>query len=55
MAQVLLFFLAGYDTTARSLSMFLYSMAVHPEIQEKLHEEIVEQIGDEVNMINLCI
>lgn len=47
-AQVLLFFLAGYDTTARALSMFLYNMALHPEIQEKLHAEIVAQIGDQV-------
>lgn len=50
-AQVLLFFLAGYDTTARALSMFLYNMALHPDIQEKLHAEIVAQIGDQVNII----
>lgn len=48
MAQVLLFFLAGYDTTARTLSMFLYNIAVHPEVQEKLYKEIEQQLGDQV-------
>ena len=47
-AQGMLFFIAGYDTTATSISFFLYNLTINPEIQEKLHEEIMEIAGNEV-------
>src|ERR1700733_9205048 len=34
------FFIAGYDATASTLSFCLYSLALNPEIQEKLYQEL---------------
>ena len=48
LAQGLLFFIAGYETTATSIAFLLYSLAMNPEIQEKLHEEIIAVAGDQV-------
>ncbi|CAG2166225.1 unnamed protein product, partial [Oppiella nova] len=39
-AQCVVFLVAGYETTATTLSMCLYSIAKHPEVQQKLYEEI---------------
>ncbi len=39
-AQVLLFLLAGYDTTALTISLTVHFLAVNPHIQRKLREEI---------------
>lgn len=39
-AQCLLFFLAGFDTTSTTLSFCAYELAVNPEIQENLRDEI---------------
>ena len=50
-AQGLLFFFAGYDTTANALCWLIHSLACNPEIQEKVHQEIVEVVGDEVRGI----
>lgn len=47
-AQSILFFLAGYDTTATSISFLMYNLALYPEIQEKLYEEIMNVAGDKV-------
>lgn len=41
--QTLLFFLAGYDTTNIALSLAAYSLATHPEVQERLFQEIQEK------------
>ncbi|KAI4456041.1 cytochrome p450 [Holotrichia oblita] len=40
LAQSLLFFIAGFDTTSQILSMCLFSLATHSDIQEKLREEV---------------
>ncbi|XP_071793761.1 cytochrome P450 3A24-like [Asterias amurensis] len=40
MAQGVIFFLAGYETTNALLSFAAYAMATNPDIQEKLHAEI---------------
>uniref|UniRef100_A0A0K8RAA4 Putative cytochrome p450 cyp3/cyp5/cyp6/cyp9 subfamily n=1 Tax=Ixodes ricinus TaxID=34613 RepID=A0A0K8RAA4_IXORI len=40
MAQCVLFFLAGQDTTSSVISFTLYLLAIHPEIQAKLREEV---------------
>ncbi|XP_064471828.1 cytochrome P450 3A24-like [Ornithodoros turicata] len=42
MAQCVLFFLAGQDTTSSVISFTLYLLALHPEIQDKLREEVNE-------------
>ncbi|CAG2175923.1 unnamed protein product, partial [Oppiella nova] len=39
-AQCTMFLMAGYESTAATLSMCLYTIAKHPEVQQKLYEEI---------------
>ena len=46
--QLMIFLPAGYDTTATSMTFLLYNLALHPEIQEKLYEEIEDVAGNEV-------
>ncbi|KDQ65278.1 cytochrome P450 9e2-like [Zootermopsis nevadensis] len=45
-AQALLFFLSGFDTTSTLLCFASHQMAVHPEIQTKLQEEIDETLHE---------
>ena len=40
--NIILILLAGYETTASLLTYASYSLAVHPEIQAKLRQEILE-------------
>lgn len=49
---VLNFVIAGRDTTAGTLSWFFYMLCKHPEIQEKVAQEVKEatKIKDEVTM-----
>ena len=41
-ATSIVFFLAGYETTASTLSFLFYSLAIYPEHQETLYEEILK-------------
>ena len=41
-AQSFIFFIAGYETTSSTVTYFLYEMAIHPDIQEKVYNEILE-------------
>ena len=41
----MIFFLAGFETTATTLSFFAHSIATNPDVQEKLCQEIEEQLG----------
>ncbi|KAL3105665.1 hypothetical protein niasHT_029081 [Heterodera trifolii] len=43
--QVDAFMFGGHDTVAHGLMWFLWSMACHPEYQQKVHAEIVEHFG----------
>jgi len=47
-----MFFLAGYDTTATSLSSVLYHLAANPQIQEKVHEEIENAVRGDTSEID---
>jgi cytochrome P450 family 9 len=40
-ANSFLFFIAGYETTATLLSYLLHSLAIYPECQQKLYNEII--------------
>lgn len=39
-AQSVIFIFAGYETTSSALTFFMYLMAIHPDAQQKLQEEI---------------
>lgn len=39
-AQSITFIFAGYETTSTSLSFLAYLLAIHPDVQQKLQEEI---------------
>ena len=45
-AQALFFMIAGYETTTAFMSFFYYVMSTEPIIQEKVYEEIRQEIGD---------
>ena len=40
------FLLAGYETTSTALAYAAWMLAKHPEVQEKLHDEIFEKFGE---------
>ncbi|EFX88290.1 hypothetical protein DAPPUDRAFT_311602 [Daphnia pulex] len=46
MAQSTIFMLAGFDTTATTLTNTCFQLARNPEIQEKLYESIVTKMED---------
>ena len=46
-ATAILFFFAGFDTTSTTLSVVMHALMYHPDIQEKVREEIEDVIGDE--------
>ncbi|XP_035228707.1 cytochrome P450 3A31-like isoform X1 [Stegodyphus dumicola] len=50
-ANAYVFVLAGYETTATALAFTFYLLVKHPEIQEKLYQEVVEV--DEANYANI--
>ena len=54
LANGLTFFLAGYDTTANTMSFVGYYLAANTDIQDKVIAEIDEVIGDRVGR-NLCL
>jgi cytochrome P450 family 9 len=41
-AQCFIFFLAGFDTVAQTMSFVAYELACNPDIQQKLYEELAE-------------
>ena len=43
------FMFAGHDTTAVSIVWALYMLGLHPEAQEKVHEELNEVFGSDTN------
>ncbi|XP_025106014.1 cytochrome P450 3A24-like isoform X3 [Pomacea canaliculata] len=45
-AQGITILLGGYDTTATTLQYMVYLLALNPDTQEKLYNEIIAAIGD---------
>lgn len=45
-AQMYVFLVAGFETTATALSLTLYELAKHQDIQSRLREEIEEVIAN---------
>nr|XP_031532547.1 cytochrome P450 3A29-like [Vicugna pacos] len=48
-AQGIIFIFAGYETTSNSLSLLVYELATHPDVQQKLQEEIDATFPNKVN------
>lgn len=44
--NVFLFFLAGHETSSTTLTMALYLLAQHPEVQERARAEAMNVLGD---------
>lgn len=49
-AQAVLFYVAGYDTTANLINYFLYEMAINQSVQEKLQQELDRMTDDAENL-----
>ncbi|KAF5288521.1 hypothetical protein FQA39_LY15389 [Lamprigera yunnana] len=45
-AQALIFFTAGFDTVSSTMCYLAYELSTHPEIQDKLYNEIKETLKD---------
>ncbi|XP_020658075.3 cytochrome P450 3A24 [Pogona vitticeps] len=43
LAQAILFIIAGFESTSNALTYLCYSLATHPDVQQKLQEEIDNQ------------
>ena len=51
--EVLILFTAGFETTANTLSFTLFLIAKHPEVQEKLFEEVSNLNFEEKDLMQL--
>jgi cytochrome P450 len=49
--EVLILFTAGHETTANALSFTIYLLAKHPEIQEKVFQEVSDVILDDEDLM----
>jgi len=49
LSQGLIIFVAAYETTSSAISLMSYNLALNPEVQEKLYQHIVENLGIEVD------
>ncbi len=54
LGQALVFLVAGFETTSVLMSFFFYVMGTEPAIQEKVYDEIRQELGDvsEMNFRN---
>ncbi|XP_013907915.1 PREDICTED: cytochrome P450 3A24-like [Thamnophis sirtalis] len=50
LAQATIFILAGYETVSSALSFLTYELAIHPDIQQKLQEEIDKVLPNKVGV-----
>lgn len=55
LSQSFTFILAGYETTSNALAYTTYCLALNPEVQEKLIEEIDGAVGDDVSLPHFMI
>ncbi|XP_046667248.1 cytochrome P450 6k1-like [Homalodisca vitripennis] len=50
MSYAMTFFIEGFETAAMTASAAIYELALNPDVQVTLHEEILEAFGDEGNI-----
>lgn len=48
-AQSIIFIFAGYETTSSALSLIVYLLATHPDVQQKLQQEVDAVLPNEVS------
>uniref|UniRef100_A0A915EVP4 Cytochrome P450 n=1 Tax=Ditylenchus dipsaci TaxID=166011 RepID=A0A915EVP4_9BILA len=48
-AEVDTFMFAGHDTTAHAISWVLWCLVCHPDIQQRLYEELLEHLGTDLD------
>lgn len=49
-SQAIVFLLAGSETTATTLTYVAYLMAMHPDVQNKLYNEIEDAFREHVSL-----
>lgn len=49
----MLFLIAGNDTTANALTFGSYALATNPEVQKKLHEQVMAKLEEHVSRFSL--
>ncbi|ETN66930.1 cytochrome P450 [Anopheles darlingi] len=49
------FTFAGHDTTASAMTFLLYNVAKHPDVQDRLYEEILDEFGPESTELTLSM
>ncbi|ODN00223.1 Cytochrome P450 4C1 [Orchesella cincta] len=42
------FVLGGHDTTSETMSIVVYMLAIHPELQEKVYQETLQVFGNDI-------
>lgn len=49
-AQVFMLYLAGHETTANTLTFVSYELALNQEVQDRVVQEIQDQIGEVIHL-----
>jgi len=51
--EIMILFIAGHETTANALSFTLWLLALHPDIQDKVLQEVTGVIDQEVSFMDM--
>lgn len=47
-ANAIVVFAAGFDTSKNSMGLIVWRLAIHQDVQEKVYQEILHQLGDDL-------